>query len=357
MQRPLSPQRHQLIDNFKVYNGMDAEPYRRTLEAIPQTIESVRARIGEIIIYPIKGMQGIYLEEALLTEKGLTTLDGCCRDRQAMLARIDPATGERVRFSGKDNEHIGKLQVEFDPNKEEIEITAPGTYITSVVFSAEELWPEHYDPVRIKLETAEIIQGVVVEDKRFDTIEAMLQVYGDKTGRSNTSGKIQLVIPHIDSPRYSDTSQGQDANYQTNFSDGAQLHITNQETLDWLNEGLKEVNGNDYRTLPMESFRPNIVLRDAPANIEDIAQKICFEQQEKIINLVRLTPRCKVPQRDLKTGQVVDGEPLPWLRTHRPRREKGQPTFGVNAHAEPASHAKVISAGDKIWFDGERRNY
>ncbi|HLD63603.1 MAG TPA: MOSC N-terminal beta barrel domain-containing protein, partial [Candidatus Peribacteraceae bacterium] len=99
MQRPLSPQRHQLIDNFKVYNGMDAEPYRRTLEAIPQTIESVRARIGEIIIYPIKGMQGIYLEEALLTEKGLTTLDGCCRDRQAMLARIDPATGERVRFS------------------------------------------------------------------------------------------------------------------------------------------------------------------------------------------------------------------------------------------------------------------
>ena len=105
------------------------------------------------------------------------------------------------------------------------------------------------------------------------------------------------------------------------FPDGFPILVCNRASLDDLNERLAE-------PLPMERFRPNLVLAGLPPFAEDRIASL--EIGRIILTLVKPCTRCVIPSTDQRTG-IRGLDPLPVLRTFRFDRELLGVTFGENA--------------------------
>jgi len=105
------------------------------------------------------------------------------------------------------------------------------------------------------------------------------------------------------------------------FPDGYPILVCNRASLDDLNERLPE-------PLPMERFRPNLVLAGLPPFAEDRIASI--EIGPVGLTLVKPCTRCIIPSTDQRTG-VRGLDPLPVLRTFRFDRKLLGVTFGENA--------------------------
>jgi uncharacterized protein len=105
------------------------------------------------------------------------------------------------------------------------------------------------------------------------------------------------------------------------FPDGYPILICNRASLDDLNRRLPEA-------LPMERFRPSLVLEGLPPFAEDRIASI--EIGPVRLTLVKPCTRCIIPSIDQRTG-VRGFDPLPVLRTFRFDRELLGVTFGENA--------------------------
>ena len=105
------------------------------------------------------------------------------------------------------------------------------------------------------------------------------------------------------------------------FPDGYPVLVCNRASLDDLNRRLPEA-------LPMERFRPNLVLEGLPPFAEDRITSIDIGGVR--LTLVKPCTRCIIPSTDQRTGtRGVD--PLPVLRTYRFDRKLLGVTFGENA--------------------------
>lgn len=110
------------------------------------------------------------------------------------------------------------------------------------------------------------------------------------------------------------------------FSDGYPILIISQSSLDDLNEKL--VRGG-RSALPMNRFRPNVVLGGADAFEEDYAETLTIGQA--VLKPVKPCPRCPIPSVDQETGHVGP-DPLDVLRSYRANpKVGGAVTFGMNA--------------------------
>lgn len=105
------------------------------------------------------------------------------------------------------------------------------------------------------------------------------------------------------------------------FPDGYPVLICNRASLDDLNRRLPQA-------LPMERFRPNLVLEGLPAFAEDRIASI--DVGEVRLTLVKPCTRCIIPSTDQRTG-IRGFDPLPVLKTFRFDRELLGVTFGENA--------------------------
>lgn len=105
------------------------------------------------------------------------------------------------------------------------------------------------------------------------------------------------------------------------FPDGYPILICNLASLDDLNERLPEA-------LPMERFRPNLVLAGLPPFAEDRIASI--QIGPILLTLVKPCARCTIPSTDQRTG-IRGFDPLPVLRTFRFDRKLLGVTFGENA--------------------------
>ena len=120
------------------------------------------------------------------------------------------------------------------------------------------------------------------------------------------------------------------------FADGFPLLITSRASLDDLNSRLAIA-------LPMDRFRPNIVVEGAEPWDEDAWTHIRVGGAE--FAAPKLCARCAVTTIDQQTGvRSEDREPLRTLQTFR-RNDKGQVTFGQNLI--PLGHASV-HVGDPV---------
>jgi uncharacterized protein YcbX len=136
---------------------------------------------------------------------------------------------------------------------------------------------------------------------------------------------------------------------RTIFSDGAQLHVVSQSSLNWLNEGLKKEHGSNFREITHKHFRPNILIDGLPPNMEDLLKgmRVSSFQNDAYIAFDSLTPRCSVPQRNIVNGSMeADKEPNRWLLAHRPLLDH-QMTFGINAHVEGGGF-DVVQLGNEV---------
>ncbi len=105
------------------------------------------------------------------------------------------------------------------------------------------------------------------------------------------------------------------------FVDGFQILVCNRASLEELNSRMPE-------PVPMERFRPNIVLGGLPPFAEDRIDSLRFG--ELVLRLIKPCTRCIVTSTDQTTGQLSTN-PLPVLRTFRFDRALLGVTFGENA--------------------------
>jgi len=127
------------------------------------------------------------------------------------------------------------------------------------------------------------------------------------------------------------------------FSDGYPLLIVTEASLDELNRRLPE-------PVPMDRFRPNLVLRGADAHAEDGWRRIRIGTAE--VALVKPCSRCAIPGIDQQTGER---DPHINRALAAYRRRGGVIYFGMNAVAAPGAQFRV---GDRVEIleagDGER---
>lgn len=121
---------------------------------------------------------------------------------------------------------------------------------------------------------------------------------------------------------------------QVGFADGFPLLIISESSLAHLNSRLPQ-------SLPMNRFRPNVVVADAEPFAEDTW--VTVDLGPVTVDVVKPCARCAITRVDQATGIRGDGEPLRTLGTFR--KAKGGVMFGQNAvHRGPGE----LKVGDTV---------
>lgn len=119
----------------------------------------------------------------------------------------------------------------------------------------------------------------------------------------------------------------------TQFSDGFPLLITSTASLDDLNARMQR---KGAPAIPMNRFRPNLILSGLPAYEEDYVDTLTLGEpgREIVLRLVKPCTRCSMPGIDQHSGLrdvQWPHEPLDTLTTYRADARVDGVTFGQNA--------------------------
>jgi uncharacterized protein YcbX len=114
------------------------------------------------------------------------------------------------------------------------------------------------------------------------------------------------------------------ADAHTAFADGYPMLVVGSATLGELNRRL----GDGVEPLPMDRFRPNVVLSGLAAGDEDHLASLAVG--DVVLDLVKPCTRCRVTSIDQATGRPAF-DPLPVLAGYRDAGRSGGVTFGMNA--------------------------
>jgi uncharacterized protein YcbX len=115
------------------------------------------------------------------------------------------------------------------------------------------------------------------------------------------------------------------------FPDAYPILVCNRASLDDLNARMPT-------PLPMQRFRPNIVLSGLPAFAEDRISSLRIG--ELSLRLVKPSTRCVITATDQRTGERST-DPLPVLKTFRFDRALLGVTFGENAVVASGAGARI----------------
>jgi uncharacterized protein YcbX len=115
------------------------------------------------------------------------------------------------------------------------------------------------------------------------------------------------------------------------FADGFPVLVCNEASLQDLNSRLPE-------SIPMERFRPNVVLEGLPAWAEDRIDALTVG--EVTLRLVKPCTRCTIPSIDQRTGRPST-DPAPALRKFRFDKALRGVTFGENAVIVAGNEAEI----------------
>jgi uncharacterized protein YcbX len=132
---------------------------------------------------------------------------------------------------------------------------------------------------------------------------------------------------------------------QTRFADGYPLLLIGQSSLDDLNARLHAA-GRD--ALPMDRFRPNLVVEGIEAFEEDYLVALSTGAAE--IRPVKPCARCPIPAIDQATG-VPGPDPLDILQTYRANpRMDGAVCLGMNCIVSAGADS-VLRVGQELAAD------
>ena len=117
-----------------------------------------------------------------------------------------------------------------------------------------------------------------------------------------------------------------DSSAHTFFADGFPLLVTSDASMANLNARMGRIEKN---AMPMNRFRPNIVVEGLPAWDEDHVDTLGIGEVK--IKLVKPCVRCQVTTTDQASGVRLSDEPLNTLAKFRNNPDFGGVTFGWNA--------------------------
>jgi uncharacterized protein YcbX len=292
-------------------------PRRAILKNHPIT-DMPMAILSEITLYPIKSCAGIAVRAATLTRAGLTV--GPISDREWML--VDP---QGLFLSQREHPRMALIVPRLSASGlsgPTLQVDAPGMA-----------------PLQIELEWPDV------------AARAMVQVWDDRVqafdcGAASAAWFSMVLGTACRLVRF-DPACGRHASAAwtgavaapTRFSDGFPLLLIGAASLQDLNQKLIAAG---REALPMNRFRPNLVLDGIEAFDEDLAES--FRLGPMLLKPVKPCARCTIPSLDQNTGQVGP-DPLDLLRTYRIR---GQARLN-ETHVQ-SSLAPQIELDDAICF-------
>jgi uncharacterized protein YcbX len=255
------------------------------------------ARIASLHVYPIKGCRGIDVERADVAVTGLVALGVSDREWMVVdddgrfltqrelprLALVSTAiTTQGLRLAAP---HMSALSVPFD---------APGASREVVVWRSTVLGSDCGDGA------AKWMSDWLAQDVRLV--------------RFDRARKRECNREYV-----------RDSGAHTLFADGYPILVANTASLRELNERLA---ARGHAALPMNRFRPNVVIDGLPAFDEDHIDTV--DMDGVVLRLVKPCTRCQVTTTDQATARVGI-EPLPTLGEFRMDEKLDGVTFGVNA--------------------------
>ncbi|KAH0439477.1 MOSC domain-containing protein [Paraburkholderia fungorum] len=274
--------------------------------------------ISELFVYPIKSCAGIALNEARLLATGLEY------DRYWMVT--DP---DGTMLTQRAYPRLALITVEI--GQHELLIRAPGMSVLRTPLDA------------AALGAAPKVQTVVWRDAVYglDTGEASAAWFSAFLGVPARLLRFNPERERIVDPEYTSSVGGA----TTYFADGFPLLVIGQASLDDLNVRL---NSKGAPSIPIDRFRPNVVLTGLEAYEEDYIESLNVDGtqgQDVQLQLVKLCSRCPMPTVDQAKGAPDPdwpNEPTDTLSTYRvnPQRN-GALTFGNNA---------VVARGAGAWL-------
>jgi uncharacterized protein YcbX len=263
--------------------------------------------VSQLHIYPVKGLGGISLERSLCTERGLE------HDRRWMV--VD----EEGRFLTQ-REHPRMATVWTDLADGELALAAPDLPELRVKAAAPDT-----APVRVQVWNS-TCSALPVSPEADEWLSGYLGF------------PCRLVYMPDSTQR---TSNPQDAGYGklVGFADGYAYLVVSEASLEALNARLGK---KGHAPLPMNRFRPNIVLAGAEPFAEDRLGEVSMGQA--LLRAVKPCGRCEVTTTDQSTGERRGPEPLETLASFRDSREFGV-MFGMNYVTERGG---AIALGDAV---------
>ncbi|SAL45076.1 MOSC domain-containing protein [Caballeronia sordidicola] len=268
--------------------------------------------IDALHIYPIKSCRGIRLERAQITRWGLLL------DRHWML--VDGA-GHFV--SQREYPSMARIEPRLRVNI--LSVSAPG--MPDLVMQAPGLAGSRVCRVVIWKDTVPALDEGDVAASWFSSVlgaPVRLVCFDDavrrQVSRDWTGGDVSV----------------------TQFADGFPLLVTVRESLDDLNDRMQ---AKGAPAIPMERFRPNLVLSGVEPYDEDYIGTVSAVESRVILRLVKPCARCPIPTIDQMTGMrdpAWGNEPLDTLAAYRSDpRVGGGVTFGQNA---------IVLGGEEQWL-------
>jgi uncharacterized protein YcbX len=262
------------------------------------------ASIASLYVYPVKSCRGIALETSPVGERGLAF------DREWMV--VD---GDGRFVTQREVPRLALVEPSLTPVA--LELKAPGR-----------------EPFAVTLKFEGAIRPVTVWR---DSIPAVDQ--GDEAAAWLSSAlqrPLRLVRFDLAVRRYCNVIYAGDSGAHTSFADAYPLLILSEASLADLNSRLE-------LPLPMNRFRPNVVLSGIDAYDEDHIDEI--RVGGLAFKLVKHCTRCQITTTD-QSSAVVGSEPLSTLARYRMNAELGGVTFGMNAIVT-AGAGLAIHRGDR----------
>ncbi|MCE9507620.1 MAG: MOSC domain-containing protein [Alphaproteobacteria bacterium] len=262
-------------------------------------------QVKSLHIYPVKAMQAIDMIEAPVETRGLS------HDRRWML--VD-ANGRFI--SQREQPKLAQVKVRLSP---------AGLFLSA---------PEQPE---IFIATPDTNSAPLPVTIWKDNVQAYPAAGEAQRWCSDFLGIPCRLVYQGDGPRAVSPAWGKPGD-ENSFADSAPLLITTTASLAGLNRRMG-------KTIPMDRFRPNIVIDCDEAWAEDIWHTIRIGGVE--LELIKPCTRCAVTTTDQETGARPDNEPLATLKTFRLIRQPHLTgvVFGQNAVARKTG---MIKAGDTV---------
>lgn len=266
------------------------------------------ATISELFVYPIKSCAGIALHEARLLATGLE-YDRCWIVTDPAGAMLTQRAYPRMAL------------IEVEIGAEDLVIRAPGMNELRTPLNA------------ARLEAPSAVQTQVWRDAAYglDTGEASAAWFSTFLGVSARLLRFDPERERIVDPDYTDSVGGA----TTHFADGFPLLVIGQASLDDLNTRLT---GKGAPAIPINRFRPNVVLTGLDAYEEDYVETLSVDGEtgENVqLQLVKPCSRCPMPTIDQAKGAPDPdwpNEPTDTMSVYRANPQRnGAITFGNNA--------------------------
>jgi len=279
------------------------------------------AFLSDITLYPIKSCAGISLREAVLTRSGL--MSEHVYDREWMV--VDT----QGHFLTQ-REHPRMALIVPRIKATTLELRAPGMLRLEV-----ELGLPHP-------QLAPTLEVQVWDDtlRAYDCDEVTATWFSNAIGVP-----CRLVRFHPDVVRATSTKWTAGVAASTMFADGYPVLIAGAASLDDVNEKLRAAGRTP---LPMDRFRPNLVIGDIGAFEEDYADFLQFGAT--VLKPVKPCSRCPIPSVDQATG-VPGPDPLDVMQGYRAKPElDGAVCFGMNAIVTEGGDERIV-VGQEVGFE------